>query len=252
MADVSKAVSDRMAITRTLTSALEVHGAEVATALDAALFPEGAPANCDVRVLLLALQGYAQRALDEVVAKDQAHAVELADDGEPRQAREASRGALRECMIGIRSTLEGVYGGRILGAYGLTGETPIDADALVHSASTTEDLLRNRPLTEQPLRLGVTVDAIALANELHGRIGALRTALGDVRREEREAQVTREARNASLLKWNWTYQGLADVTTGLFEVAGHAALADRVRPTARRRAGMTEEADTEENGTETK
>jgi len=73
--------------------------------------------------------------------------------------------------------------------------------------------------------------------------------LGDVRREEREAQVTREARNASLIGWNTSYQGVATVATGLFELAGQSALADRVRPTARRRAGLTEDADNEENGT---
>jgi hypothetical protein len=69
-----------------------------------------------------------------------------------------------------------------------------------------------------------------------------------VRREEREAQLTREARNAALVRWNGSYQGLADVVTGLFELAGKPALAERVRPTARRRAGLTEDADMEGSG----
>jgi hypothetical protein len=116
-------VADRVAITRTLTWAIEVHGAEVAAALESALFPAGAPANCDVRVLLAALRGHAQRAADEIASKDQAHAMELADDAAPRQARETARAALREGIIGIRGSLEGVYGAAILSAYGLTGET---------------------------------------------------------------------------------------------------------------------------------
>jgi hypothetical protein len=245
MAEVSKVVSDRVAITRTLTWAIEVHGAEVATAIEAALFPNGAPANCDVRVFLAALRAHAQRAADDVASKDQVHAMELADDAAPRQARETARAALRESIIGIRATLEGVYGPTILSAYGLTGETPTDADELLHMASTTEELLRNRPLTDKPLRIGIAVDPKAIADDLKGRIADLRAALGDVRREEREAQLTREARNAALTAWTTSYQGVADTVTGLFELAGKSALADRVRPTARRRAGMTEDADME-------
>jgi hypothetical protein len=70
-------------------------------------------------------------------------------------------------------------------------------------------------------------------------------ALGDVRREEREAQITRDDRNGSLAAWNGKYHGIANALTGLFELAGKQALADRVRPTARRRAGLPENADTE-------
>lgn len=250
MADVSKVVADRIAITRTLTSALDVHGAELATALEKALFPNGAPSDCDVRVFLAALRAHAERSVDDVSSKDQAHAVEMADDAGPRQAREDARTALRESIIGIRTTLEGIYGAAILNAYGLTGETPIGADELVHAASTTEDLLRNRPLTEQPLRIGVSVNMTAIADDLKTRIETLRAALGDVHREEREAQVTREARNVALSAWNTSYQGIANIATGLFELAGHAALAERVRPTARRRAGLTELADTEGAGGE--
>ena len=85
-------------------------------------------------------------------------------------------------------------------------------------------------------------------NDLKVRIDSLRAALGDVRREEREAQLTREARNAALVAWNGSYQGVATVVTGLFELAGKPALAERVRPTTRRRAGLTEDADMEGNG----
>jgi hypothetical protein len=245
MAEVSKVVSDRIAITRTLTWAIQVHGAEVADALEATLFPNGAPADCNVRTFLAALQTHAQRSADDVSGKDQAHAMELADDAEPRHNREVTRGALREGLIGTRSTLEGVYGSLILTAYGLAGETPTENDELLQAASTTEGLLRNRPLTEKPLRIGIAVDVKAIADDLHGRIEDLRTALGDVRREEREAQVTRDERNTSLIRWNTSYQGTATVVTGLFELAGKSALADRVRPTARRRAGLVEEADTD-------
>jgi hypothetical protein len=174
--------------------------------------------------------------------------MEMADDTAPREAREAARTVLRESIIGIRGTLEGVYGGSISRAYGLAGETPIEADELLHMATTAEELLRTRALTEKPLRIGISVDLKAIADDLKERITELRSALGDVRREEREAQLTREARNAALIAWNTSYQGIADVVTGILELAGQSALAERVRPTARRRAGLVEQADTEAEG----
>ncbi|HVK69981.1 MAG TPA: hypothetical protein VM694_36255 [Polyangium sp.] len=248
MADVSRLVSERIAITRTLTSAVTVHGNEVAAAIVKALFPDGAPPDFQVTVFLHALGALAQRSVDELSAANQAHATELADDGEPRATRDATKDELRARMIGIRSTLSGVYGATLLSAYGLSGETPSDAEHLIEAACTTERLLRNRPLTEAPKQEGVSVDRVALADSLKARVDALRTALGDVRREEREAQVTLQRRNAATAAWNGVYQGVADSLTGLFELAGKGELADRVRPTARRRAGLTEVEDTEGGG----
>ncbi len=248
MADVSKLVSERIAITRTLTSSISVHGAEVAPAIDDALFSGSPPPGFTALVLLQALGAAAQRAVDDLSATNQAHAAELADDGEPRAARDGARDELRAGLIGIRSTLSGVYGATLLAAYGLAGETPSEAEHLIEAASTTEGLLRNRPLTEAPKQEGVSVDPKALADSLKARVEALRAALGDVRREEREAQVTLQRRNAATATWNKVYQGVADTLTGLFELAGEGELADRVRPTARRRAGLTEAEDVEGGG----
>jgi hypothetical protein len=245
MADVSKAVSDRIAITRVLTSAIAVHGAAVAPVLEAILFPNGAPANCDVRVFLTALGDCAQSTVDDVASKDRLHAIELTDDTEPREERELARGLLRASVIGIRDTLEGAYGVGTATTYGLSGETPTDADTLLQSATATEELLRTRTLVNAPLQPGVSIDLKAMAAGLKLRIDALAEPLGDVRREEREAQLTRNDRNEALSGWNEKYQGIADALTGLFELAGQRALADRVRPTARRRAGLPEEADTD-------
>lgn len=245
MADVTKSVSDRIAITRTLTSAVSVHGAEIAEAVEKALFPAGPPAHLDTATFIQALGACAQRAVDELASADRAHATELADDAPPRAARDAAKDELRARIIGIRSTLSGVYGAAILGAYGLSGETPTDAELLLQAASTTTDLLRTRAITEPAKQEGVTVDPKALADGLDARVEALRKALGDVRREEREAQGTQLRRNVATTAWNSAYQGAADTLTGLCELVGKGEIADRVRPTARRRAGLTEVEDVE-------
>lgn len=95
----------------------------------------------------------------------------------------------------------------------------------------------------RPERPGILVDATALGVSLEKPITHLTDALADVKREEREAQLTLKARNDATAAWNTRYQGIADTATGLFEAVGHADLADPVRPAARRRAGVAEAVD---------
>lgn len=77
--------------------------------------------NCDVRVLLSTLRDRGLTAIDELSNRNQEHAVELAGDVAPRQAREARRLALCAVIIRLSGTLEGVYGDGILMVYGLAG-----------------------------------------------------------------------------------------------------------------------------------
>jgi hypothetical protein len=243
MSGVTKAVSDRVDISRTVLSSVETHGPDVANALTAILFPTGAPPSFTVPELLDALHGALTRAGDDIARADVGHATELADDAGPRLARDEAQATLREQLIGARGTLSSVYGARILSAYGLAGETPEDADLLIQRATTVAGLLETRPITEQPRQMGVSVDAPAIAKALRQTIDTLRGALADVRREEREAQLTLARRNDAVATWSERYQGVADILTGIYELVGRHELADVVRPTARRRAGMTEEAD---------
>lgn len=243
MADVSKMVSDRIAITRTVLSSLQVHGPEVSQELEKILFPNGAPAHLSVSELLGALADALHQSTEALREADLAHAAELSDDEAPRAARDQGVIDLRARLMSIRGTLSSVFGSAIVTAYGLAGDTPEDADLLLHRASSVAGLLAERPLVEQPRQAGVSVDAKALGHSLEEPMKRLKIALGDVRREEREAQLTLKGRNEAAVVWNSRYQGVADAATGIFELVGQADLADRVRPTARRRVGMTEESD---------
>jgi hypothetical protein len=71
----------------------------------------------------------------------------------------------------------------------------------------------------------------------------LRKSLGDIEREKREAQLTLNAKNEAMAAWGPGYQGVADAVAALFVIGGRADLADKVRPTARRRAGLPEAED---------
>jgi hypothetical protein len=243
MAGVSKMVSDRIAVSRTVLSSLHVHGAEVSEALERHLFPQGPPPSLTVAMVIEALGKVLARASDGLATADLAHAAELADDEAPRIARDQAIAEVRARMISLRGTLSSVFGTSLLSIYGLAGETPEDPELLAHRAANVAKLLADRPIVEPSKQEGVTVNAAALALSLQEPLKKLTLALGDVDREAREAQLTLKARNEASASWNADYQGVADTATGLFELARRGDLADLVRPTARRRAGMTEPGD---------
>jgi len=243
MTDVSKMVSDRVAISRTVLSSLHVHGAEVSGGLEQLLFPGGPPPHLTVAQVLGALGRVLDQARNDLTTADLANAAELADDVAPRAARDQAIVEVRARLISIRGTLSSVFGSGILPLYGLGGETPDDPELLAHRAANVAKLLADRPIMEQPKQAGVTVNALALAHSLQEPMKSLTVALGDVGREEREAQLTLKARNEAVAVWNARYQGVADVVTGIFELVGRGDLAELVRPTSRRRAGVAEQGD---------
>jgi hypothetical protein len=240
---ISKMVADRMAISATVESSLAVHGPEVASALEAILFPAGPPANLTVAAVLQAFHDALERNRDRLGSSDLAHAAELADDDAPRAARDRGLTALRATLVGLRATVLNGFGPGVLVAYGIPSVIPEAVDLVVRTATHIEERLRNRPLTEAPLQKGVSMDPMVIADDLKEQLAALVTALTHVETEKREAQLTLEAKNKVLAAWTGLYPGIAGATTSLYEVAGRQDLADVVRPTARRRAGLTEAAD---------
>jgi hypothetical protein len=212
--------------------------------IEKALFPKGVPPNLTVAGVLSALGAHLQARADALVTADKAHAAELADDDAPRAAREEGVSETRGYLVSLRANLAGNYGPEIAVAYGLDAALPEDAAALANLAGKVEHLLRSRPLAEPPKRASLKLDPIAAADDLKALGDGLRKSLGDVEREKREAQLTQNAKNATMAAWGPAYQGVADAVAALFVIGGRADLADKVRPTARRRAGLPEVEDT--------
>lgn len=243
MANVSKMVADRTAIARTVLSSIEVHGAEISADLTKILFPDGPPKKLSVDDFVNALHRSLAAAVEELRTADLAHAKELADDDAPRAARDAAFIELRDQVIGLRGTLSSVFGAATLKAYGLSGETPDDPNLLLHKAENAASLLASKTLTEKSKQDGVTVDIKKLGASLRANAKKLKDALDAVKREEREGQLSRGRRDQAAAAGSSRYQGVADTVTGLYELIGRADLAELVRPTARRRAGLLEEED---------
>ena len=58
--------------------------------------------------------------------------------------------------------------------------------------------------------------------------------------ESREAQLSQERKAQAAAAWQNSYQGVTYAFYGLYLLAGRKDLADRIEPTARRRAGLPE------------
>ncbi len=243
-AKVSRMVSDRVSITNTVASAVVIHGPEAAPELEKMLFPDGPPQGLTVAAVLAALGGLLARRTEALIAADRTHAVELADDDECRARRDERISDLRGYLSSLRANLTGNYGPALPVAYGLPAAIPDDAASLLTLAGNVEHLLRNRPLTELPKRQSLALDPVATADDLQAAAAELQGALGDVEREKREAQLTLTTKNEALAEWAQGYQGVADAVSALFALAGKQELADKVKPTARRRAGLPEADDT--------
>lgn len=243
MAKTSKMVANRLTVSRTVHSSVATHGDDIAAALTAVLFPAGVPAKLTVAKVLTAVGEVLARADKAVVAADLAHVTELADDDEVRRQRDDATATLHEQLGSIRDTLGGLFGDAVLSAYALDATLPDSAQQLLGRALATAELLRSRPLTETPRYSGVTVQPKLLADDLAAAHATLQTALDATKREEREAQLTLEGKNRATEAWQAAYPGVSNSLYGLYLLAGRKDLAERISPTARRRAGLPDEGD---------
>jgi len=243
MSQPSKIVADRVAITRTVLHSLYDHTPEVAKGLEEVLFPSGAPRDLTVATFLHALRDLLARSTESMTAADVAHTRELADDEEPRAQSEERGETLKAILLSLRTTLASTYGMSIAAAYGIPAQIPEEPEPLLRMAANVERLLRDRPLVEPPKIKSLAIAPLAVAEDLGFAIADLKRALADVDREKREAIMSQSAKNLAMARWFAAYQGVTEVACGLYALSGNPALAESIRPTARRLSGLPEDED---------
>jgi hypothetical protein len=239
----SKQVVDRQKSARAVIAAGETHAPKIAAELEALLAPhlhqgEQLP---DIKLLAALVARSLAASTDQIIAADEAHLSELADDGAPRAARDETAAALYTTLVELREWLTALFGAAAVRALGFSSDTPRDPVALARFAGEIAGALTTAKLPK-PKRPGVTWDAAAAAAEIIAARDTLNAHLGDVAREIREAQATVSAKNAALASYDERFTRAAGFYSGLFRLAGETELADRVRP-SRRRPGTIEEAD---------
>ena len=240
---VSKAIADRVAINNTVISAINTHGPEFIPKLEQELFPNGLPATLNTEGFVFAFRDLLVRQNQTLIQVDLTHAGELSDDDQYRIVRDEATATLRQLASIVRANLHSGYGLGIASAYGMKEAMPEDLLTLVAYAQNAAKLLASRPLSEPCKFSSMAVNAPAASADLYAASAALKTALEDVERERREAQVTLSAKNQALAGWPSRYQDVANATMAFCGIGGRADLAERVKPTTRRRAGLPEDED---------
>ncbi|MFO0578387.1 MAG: hypothetical protein U1A78_30645 [Polyangia bacterium] len=236
----SRVAANRIAVTDVVASSLAVHGEEIAAALGERLALSGR-SKLDSKALLDALLAALQATSGELAASDQAHALELSDDEAPRQLRDGLTLTVRDKLLSLRELLSGAYGAAVAASYLLGEALPESSQALLARGRSVAERLATVPFTAAPRHASLKLRAADLAGELVELVDALEAAIGNVRTEEREAQLTLERRNRASEVWQEVYQGVTHMAYGAYILAGRRDLAERIEPTSRKRAGIGEE-----------
>lgn len=190
-----------------------------------------------------ALAGALRAAGHDLVAKSAAHDAELADDAGPRELRDRSTAELIQTMVGIRATVESVYGRAGLKVLGIDGRTPTDSKGIQEHARKLKAQLDDGKLKLPPAQEGVAVDRKVWSAKIEASLPTLTQARKDVAREEREAEITGNAKAKSMEAFDEVFGVIAGFTSSMLDLIGEDDLASRIKPSPRRR-GLTTEADT--------
>lgn len=248
---MAKEVTAREADAEKVAAAAEAHAEKVSAAFTEK-FKAHVPkkqAVPDMGVVLRTLAGALRAASNDLVEKSTRHDAELADDAVPRDARDGATAELVQTMVSIRATVETVYGRAGLKALGIEGRTPTDSKSVMEHARKLAAQLQDPALKLPKPQDGVSIDKKVWVGKLSKPLPVLEQARKDVAREEREAEISGNAKARSMAAFDELFGVVATFTSSMLDLIGEDDLAARIKPSARRR-GVTAEGDTEEAGSQ--
>ncbi|TXD44285.1 hypothetical protein FRC96_00610 [Lujinxingia vulgaris] len=247
MAQISRTSANRSAISRTIGSSAEVHQESAGERLDRLLFPDGVPPNLTSGQFMVAIANVARRSAEGFEGAERFLATERGEDRRRRVVRDEAVTELRQVLIKVRGAIVNFWGEYAAQDVGFVGNTPETPDLLLSYATNVQEKLAagfEGYKVDMPddLDLG-RPDPANLAAAIDTRARRLIASMEDYQVEERETQAALNARDKADAAWSRHYSPVASIIEGLFRLAEMPELAERVRPTARRRAGLVEEAD---------
>jgi hypothetical protein len=237
MADVTKLVGNRISNSRAVVAALDVQAKQGVAKLNAILFPGEAPSKLTTEEFIDRVARALERASTALSEAEQELVDEQGDDEPVRMTRDAAFAELRTELDEIADTIGGAYGAQWLTRYQLAGAFPQAPELLLSRGKAVATSLKKGAPDSAP-RKGRKIDFGDLASELETKINALSDALNAVKREEKEAQQALSKRDAIIADFEPKYAGVASLATGVLELIGNRDLAERVKPTVRRRIGI--------------
>lgn len=246
MATISKAAANRNLITRTVVAALRTQGPEAAQTLEALIYRSMPPAGLSLEQLFGHLADYLERSTYLASELSSEVLSESAQDITATQAVAEAVEVLREEIQWQREQVTGTYGQPVAQEFGFSGTLPYSADQLIEMSKSLESRLRKNTFPTQTRRGRPALQAAQIADVLARTRVELEQSSAHDARETRETQQARQARDKAIELWTQDYRGVADIAVGLFELARMPSLAERVRPTARRRQQLPEQIDLDE------
>lgn len=238
---VSKLVVDRDKSSRSVQAIAEAQLPVISKGIGAYLAPvlkdgeEVPDVETLIRLFLRRLAGDT----DGMKAADSLDAQEDADLGAARSEHDKASEALRNALVETRevaTAVVGTGGAKLLGFDGPTPSVPIAMETL---AGTVATRLRDEARRPEPRSPKISWDPPAIAADLDAAREARAASAKNVREEERQGQVSQDDKDQAIERYDDSFRRAAGLITTLFEVAGHDALADKVRP-SRVRPGRTD------------
>ena len=241
----SKMVNDRQRAAMLVAEAAEIHGAEIGGKLEQVFtLPQQAEDEAPIPWAGVVRHiGRSIRAkMDALIAADQAHLAEKADDAEPRNRRDRLQDSLYKRLTMLRNVLQAVYGDAAVHELGFVGSTPQGPIALCRLGRV---VLANLPALAAftPLAPGLSFDASLHASAMAAEVEGLETALVDLAREAKELDATQVHKDQLLAEHDNHFAHGARALEALFTLAGAHELAARVRPSLRRPGRIHEDPD---------
>ncbi len=236
----NKMVTDRSADASLLSAAAAIFPREISLALKEVLSPfvgEGETVT-DVTILPVLAARLVVNRRDRLIVADKANIDAKAELIEPRLRRDEAFHQASDTIYRIRDVCRGLYGPELTARIMPDDRRiPQRPKAFLHLGEHVLERLIDveRTLPSQTL-LGINVERVELSANFASDLEELGEALDEVDLKRREAEITQSEKAEAMDEFNVLYGAAIRLLEALAILAGKPELAERVRPTRRRRS----------------
>jgi hypothetical protein len=235
----SKMVVDRQRSSESVAAAAETHESKMAKKVAVTFGDEDL--EHAVGLLIDRAAATLGKSTKAMIAADDAHIGELAEDSDAREALEKTAATLHTDLVALRSATTSVLGSGYTRSLGFVGNTPDDPVAVERLGKLVAKNLTEVALPTGPLE-GFTFDPKKWSIRLTGHLAPVAAARAALQREKRESETTLVAKQKAISSYDQTFSHTATLVSTFLAIAGETELARRVRPSTRKTGQTVEEA----------